>query len=117
MCDHLLGRRTALHGDARRKANDVEPGGSGARVRPVEEPDVLGREQQIVRPHIEMQECVSRHRGRRQRFEISQPLEMAARPGVESFELRRLVVAQALPAADVRCECLRGATHFSSCAR
>ena len=57
--DDLFRWRAALHGDAGREPYGVHSGRAHARGGPVEEPDLVRREEHVVGPHVEMEQGVA----------------------------------------------------------
>ena len=61
----------------------IQPGGAKACVRPIEKPDLVGGQQQIVGAHVEVQQGVADDRVWSTGLEIGQRLQVALRPGVQ----------------------------------
>ena len=101
--EEILRSRSALHRDAGREAEHVQPGRAGAGVRPVHQEHLLRRQEQVVGANIQVNEGVSFYGGGSALFQIRQPVQVARRPGIQITARR---AAEPLPTADVLGELL-----------
>src|SRR5205814_719463 len=76
--EDFVGRRAALHGDAGCKTDHVQPSCADPRVGPIEEPDGIGRQQEIVGADVEVEQGFARYGFRGARLEVGQGIKMAA---------------------------------------